>query len=199
MANLALAGFQPARRSGGGTISYRRARVLTNNTLAINLFDAVVIDSNGDTLQASTTTTAVSSVSNGASYIDANSIRVGAKGLPAATLYTSTGNTPDNASYVFVVDNSLEVDYVCSVAALAIAMTDMNLNYAFVAGTGTNGISAQTLTATGRATTATLPFRVQDFVYAGDNDPDVIDCHVFAKINAGMWEPALEIGGSLGS
>lgn len=198
MANIQIAGFQPHRKSGGGRISYRRARVLTNNTLAINLYDAVVIGSAGDTTQAATTTTAVSSISGGASYVDATGARIGAKGLPAATLYTSTGVAPENASYVFVVDNSLEVDYLCSVDE-AIALTDLNLNYAFVAGTGTNGISAQELDATGRNTTATIPFRVQDFVIAGDSDPDAADAHVLAKINAGMWEPGLEISGSLGS
>lgn len=198
MANIQIAGFQPHRKSGGGRISYRRARVLTNNTLAINLYDAVVIDSNGDTLQASTTTTAVSSVSGGASYVDSSGARVGAKGLPAATLYTSSGVAPDNASYVFVVDNSLEVDYLCSIDA-ATTLTLLNLNYKFVAGTGTNGISAQELSGTTPATTATFPFRVQDFVISADSDPDAADAHVLAKINAGMWEPALEIGGSLGS
>jgi len=199
MANVAVAGFQPIRRSGGGNITYRRARVLSNNTLAIALFDAVVIDANGDTLQASTTTTAVSSVSNGASYVDATGVRVSAKSLPAATVYSSSGNTPDNANYVFVVDNSLEVDYMASVSNSAIAMTDMNLNYPFIVGTITNGISGMTLNATGRNTTATIPFRVQDFIYSGDSDPDLIDCHVACKINAGMWEPALESSGSLGS
>lgn len=199
MANLAIAGFQPARRSGGGTITYRRARVLTNNTLPINLFDAVVIDTNGNVLQASTTTTAVASVqAGGASYVDATGVRTGAKGLPAATLYTSSGVAPENASYVFLVDNVLEVDFLASITT-ALVLTDMNNTTSFVAGTGTNLISAQTLDSAGVNTTATLPFRIQEFVIASDNDPDAASAHVFCKVNAGQWEPALEISGSLGA
>jgi len=190
MANITYPGFQPYRRSGGLRIGYRRARVLTNNTLAIGLNDAVIIDTNGDTLRASTTTTAVSSVSGGASFVDTNGVRVGAKSLPAATLYTSTGNTPDNASFVFVVDNSLEVDYVATIIGSP-TRGSMNKNVPFVAGAPSNGLSTQTLTLTGVNTTATLPFRIQDFYEAADNDQDVANPRVICKINAGMWEPAL--------
>ena len=198
MANIQIAGFQPHRKSGGGRISYRRARVLTNNTTAIALYDAVSIGSAGETVVASAVDTAISSVSGGASYVDTAGARVGAKVLPAATLYTSSGVAPENASYVFVVDNSLEVDYLCSIDE-ATTLTQMNLNYKMVLGANTNGISGHELDATTPATTATFPWRVQDFVISADSDPDAADAHVLAKINAGMWEPALEIGGSLGS
>jgi hypothetical protein len=197
MANLALPGFQPGRRSGGDRITYVRRRVLTNNTLAINLNDAVVTDTNGNTLQASTTTTAVASVSGGASYVDANGVRVGAKGLPAATLYTSSGVQPENASYVFIVDGVGEVDFIASITT-ALTKADINTNTSFVAGTGTNGISAQTLDSAGIAATATLPFRIMDFVEAPDNDADAATAHVYCRINASMYEPLLETGGSLG-
>lgn len=197
MPNVQIAGFQPARRSGGGFISYKRVRVLTNNTLEIALHDGVVMDANGNYLQASTTTTAVSTVSNGASYVHATLGRIGSKNLPAATLYTSTGVAPENASYISVVDNEVDVDFICSIDE-AIALTDLFQNYAFVAGTAVNGISAQELDATGHNTTATLPWRVQDFVFAADNDVDAADVRVFAKINASQMSPALEIGGSLG-
>jgi hypothetical protein len=190
MANTTYPGFQPYRRSGGLRIGYRRARVLTNNTLAIGLNDAVIIDTNGDTLRASTVTTAVSSVSGGASFVDANNVRVGAKSLPAATLYTSTGNTPDNASFVFVVDNSVEVDYVATIIG-TLVRSDLNNNAKFIAGAPSNGLSTQTLDGSGLATTATFPFRVQDFYEAADNDQDGANPRVLCKINAGLWEPAL--------
>jgi len=197
MANLALPGFQPARRSGGSRITYLRKRVTTNNTLAINLNDAVVTDTNGNWLQASTTTTAVASVSSGASYVDANGVRVNAKGLPAATLYTSTGIQPENASYIFVVDSVLEIDLIASITT-ALTRADLNGATSFVAGTGTNGISAQTLDSSGVNTTATLPFRLIDFVEAPDNDPDAATAHMYCRINASMYEPALETSGSAG-
>ncbi len=197
MANLAIAGFQPQRRSGGGRITYLRKRVTTNNTLAINLFDAVVTDTNGNWLQASTTTTAVASVSNGASYVNADGVRVGAKGLPAATLYTSSGIQPDNASYIYIVDSVLEVDLLASITTL-LTRAELNAATSFVAGTGTNGISAQTLDSAGVNATATLPFRLIDFVEASDNDPDAATAHMFCRVNASMYEPALETSGSLG-
>lgn len=190
MANITYPGFQPYRRSGGLRIGYRRARVLTNNTLAIGLNDAVIIDTNGDTLRASTVTTAVSSVSGGASFVDANSVRVGAKSLPAATLYTSTGNTPDNMSFVFVVDNSVEVDYAAT-AIGTLVRSDLNNNAKFIAGAPSNGLSTHTLDGSGLATTATFPFRIQDFYEAADNDVDAANPRVLCKINAGLWEPAL--------
>lgn len=190
MANITYPGFQPYRRSGGLRIGYRRARVLTNNTNAIGLNDAVVIDTNGDTLHATSVNTAVSSVSGGASFVDTNGVRVGAKSLPAATLYTSTGNTPDNMSFVFVVDNSLEVDYVATIIG-TVVRADLNNNVPFVDGTPSNGLSTQTLNLTGKNTTNTLPFRIQDFYEAADNDQDAANPRLICKINAGMWEPAL--------
>jgi hypothetical protein len=192
MANVQHPGFFPARRYGGaGTITYARRRTLTNNTNAINLQDAVIIDANGDTIRAATGTIAVDSIAMGVSYLDANSQRVGAKNLPATTLYTSTGVDPANASYTFVVENPANVVLRCSVDE-AIAMTDLNLNYAIVlSNTAVNGISQQELDATGRATTNTLPIRVLEFVFAGDNDVDAADAHVYATINAGMSTPSL--------
>lgn len=190
MANITYPGFQPYRKSSGGRIGYRRARVLTNNTNAIGLNDAVVIDTNGNTLHATSVNTAVSSVAAGASFIDANGVRTGGKSLPAATLYTSTGNTPDNMSFVFVVDNSLEVDYVATIIG-TLVRADLNNNVPFIDGTPSNGISTQTLNLTGEATTNTLPFRIQDFYEAADNDVDGANPRVLCKINAGMWEPAL--------
>lgn len=190
MANITYPGFIPYRKAGGSRIGYRRARVLTNNTNAIGLYDAVVIDTNGDTLHASTTTTAVSSIACGASFVDANGVRVGAKSLPAATLYTSTGNTPDNMSFVTVVDNSLEVDYVATIIG-TVVRADLNNNVPFVDGAPSNGLSTQTLNLTGKNTTNTLPFRIQDFYEAADNDQDAANPRVLCKINAGMWEPAL--------
>ncbi len=192
MANITYPGFQPYRKAGGLRIGYRRARVLTNNTLAIGVNDAVVIDTNGDTLRASTVTTAVSSVAAGASFVDTNGVRQGAKALPAATLYTSTGNTPDNMSYVFVVEDSLEVDYAATIIG-TIVRSDLNNNAKFIAGAPSNGFSTQTLDGSGLATTSTFPFRIQDFYEAADNDVDAANPRVLCKINAGMWEPALSL------
>lgn len=190
MANVQQAGFQPLKRIGGGFVTYRRERVLTNNTTAIALNDAVIQVSTGDVVVCATGTTLISSVSAGVSYIDANASRVGANKLPAATLYTSSGVDPYNATYISVVDDCTDVVFRASVDE-AIALTDLNLNYAIVLGANVNGISQHELDATGRAVTATIPIRVTGFVISGDNDPDAADASVYCVVNAGQKEPAL--------
>lgn len=190
MANVAHPGLGPLRRISGGYVTYRRERVLTNNTTTILLNDAVIQAATGDVVVCATGTTLISSVSGGVSYIDANATRVGAKNLPAATLYTSSGVDPYNASYVMVVDDCTDVVFRASVDT-AIALTDLNLNYAITLTAGTNGLSGHELTASGRAVTATIPVRVQGFVFSGDVDPDAAHAHVYCQVNAGQKEPAL--------
>lgn len=192
MANIAQPGFRPVRGTNGVAISYSRRRVLSNNTNAISMYDAVVIDAAGDTVRATVTTTAVASAATGVSYVDSRDGRKGSKDLPAATVYTGSIVDPENSSYVFVVENPVNVDFKASVAASAIAMTDLDLNYAMVLGAASNGYSGHTLTATARAVTATLPWRVKEFYFDNtSNDPDLINTAVYCTVNAGMIEPAL--------
>jgi hypothetical protein len=193
MANTVVAGLQPYRVLGGGTVAYVRGRVLTNNTTAIFQYDTVVPVTTGDWIVTATGTTYVGNVqAGGAVYTDANGVRRISKYLPAATLYTSTGVAPDNASYIFIVDDILRVQFLASVDA-AIALTDLNLNYAVTLGTGSTvtGLSGHKLTATGRNTTATIPIRVKDFVL-GDpsSDPDLADAKVICQINCDPTTPA---------
>lgn len=200
MANVQMAGFTPNVR-GGGTPEMIRKRVLTNNTTAIFKGDALDDAGAGAVIVTATTNAAIYSVQwGGASYM-VGSERLERKHLPAATLYTSTGVDPSNASYVYCVKNMQTQDFIATVDA-AIALTDLNLNYVMALGAGstTSGLSGHELTATGKATTATFPWRVTDFVL-GDpkSDPDLADCKVICMANAGRREPALEIGGSLGT
>ncbi len=200
MANVALPGFIPVAK-GGLTVEMERKRVLTNNTTAIFKGDALDAVSTGDVIVTASTTTDLYSVQwGGASYIVSGD-RIERKHLPAATLYTSTGVDPVNASYVYCVVDMVSTEFQASVDA-AIALTDIGINYAMVLGTGSTvtGLSAHTLATSGRGTTATLPWRVIDFV-KGDvkSDPDLTLCHMRCLANAGDREPALEPGGSLGT
>lgn len=193
MANVQVPGFIPLRSTiAGATIANKRHRVLTNNTTAIAKGDAVIIDANGAVLVASTATAAVASVAQGASYIDSDGTRVERHHLPAATLYTSSGVNPSNASYVYIVDDGYNTVYEASVDE-AIALTDLGLNYKMVLGTlTTNGYSGHELDATSRAVTATgLPWRVHNFIDRPGHDPDAADAHVECRINLGLIEPAL--------
>jgi len=196
MANTAIKGFQPYAVKGGGSITLRRGRVLTNNTTAIFLYDAVVRAATGDYVVASTGTTAVEGSSQGAVYTDAAGTRREDKMLPAATLYTSSTIAPENASYIYLVDNLVNTSFRASVDT-AIALTDLNLNFAMTltAGSTTTKLSGHILTATGKNTTATLPWRVENFEI-GSPIADVdgtTNQAVICYVNAGFDEPALSL------
>lgn len=200
MANVQIAGFHPVSR-GGLTVLCTRKRVLTNNTTAIFKGDACDSTTNGDVIVTATANAAIYSVQwNGASYIS-NGDRVEKRYLPATTLYTSSGVDPDNASYVYVVKDVPNTRFKASVdAAIVLAGLGVNYNMTLGAGSATSGWSGHELTATGAATTATFPWRVTDFVLGNPkSDPDAADAHVYCMANAGRREPALEIGGSLGT
>jgi hypothetical protein len=192
MANTQVAGIQPYRVLGGGTVAYTRARVLTNQTTAIFQYDAVTPLVDGSWVVTATGTAYVGNVACGAVYTDATGVRVERKFLPATTLYTSTGVAPDNASYIYIVDDVVRVQFLASVDE-AIALLDLNLNYAVVLGTGSTvtGLSGHELDATGRAITATIPIRVKEFVI-GDpsSDPDLADAKVICQINCDPTTPA---------
>lgn len=197
MANTQVAGLQPYRVLGGGTVAYVRARVLTNNTTAIFQYDTVVPVTTGDWIVTATGTTYVGNVqAGGAVYTDATGVRRLNKYLPAATLYTSSGIAPENASYIFIVDDILRVQFLASVDE-AIALLDLNLNYAVVLGVGSTvtGLSAHELDATGRAVTATIPIRVKEFVIDDpSSDVDAADAKVICQINIDPTTPATSAG-----
>jgi len=200
MANVQVAGFHPISK-GSQTVELVRKRVLTNNTTAIFKGDALDSTTAGDVIVTANTNTDIYSVQwGGASYLS-NGDRIERKYLPATTLYTSSGVDPANASYVYCVDDMVSTKFKASVDE-AIALTDLGINYQMVLGAGstTSGWSGHELDATSRNTTATLPWRVLDFVI-GDpkSDVDAADAHVVCIANAGNREPALEPGGSLGT
>ena len=197
MANTQHPGFYPSRATNGGAITYTRKRVITNNSAPIGLQDAVKIDTNGNVLGLGTSSTqsaAIQSVAMGVSYVDSTLGRISAKNLPASTLYTSSGIDPDNATYVFLVENPVNVIFRASVDE-AIVLADLYSNMEIVLGTPSNGQSIQELDASTKANTATLPIRVVDFVFQSDNDVDSADAHVFCMVNAGQIEPALTTTG----
>jgi hypothetical protein len=199
MANVQVAGFQPLYRDGQ-TVSLARKRVLTNNTTAIFKHDAVINVTTGDVIVTAATTTSAYSVSQAASYYSGGT-RIERPYLPAATLYATSGIDPVDASYVYVVADMVGTAFKASIDE-AMVLLDNFLNYAIVLGTGNtgSGMSGHELDATGRAVTATLPWRVDNFVIGDPNvDIALADAHVICKLNAGSRDPALEISGSLGT
>lgn len=200
MANVALAGFHPVSKSGLTTAMIRK-RVLTNNTTAIFKGDALDATSSGDVIVTATANAAIYSVQwGGASYISGG-YRLERPYLPATTTYTSTGVDPANASYVHCV-RDMHTTYFHGSAGTAVTLTHLGNNTAMTLGTGStsSGLSGHKLDTAAPATTATLPWRLVNFVL-GDptSDPDSADCKMLILANAGRQEPALEIGGSLGT
>ncbi len=197
MANTQAPGFQPLSVRGGGSIELTRKRVLTNNTTAIFNGDSCVFVSTGDIIVQATGTTLTGAVAQGASYVS-NNERLERNHLPAATTYTSSGIYPDNASFVYVTADHVNTDYEASCDE-ALALTDLNLNYAVVLGTGstTTGFSGHELDATGRAITETIPWRVTDFIRNARWDISAADAHVKCRVNAGKLEPALSLAAGL--
>lgn len=200
MANVQLPGFIPISR-GGMTVETERKRVLTNNTTAIFKGDLVDNGTGGDLFVLADLNQDMYSVQwGGASYVSGGE-RLDRKYLPATTLYTSSGNRPGNASYIYTVCDLPTQQFRASIDE-AIVTAGLGVNYKVVLGTGstTSGLSGHELDATTPATTATFPVRVLDFVDDDPkNDPDSADAHVKCMVNAGNREPALEPGGSLGT
>jgi hypothetical protein len=198
MANVRRLGFIPTRQSGGATVTFRKGRVLSNQTLGIFHGDCVKMTSSGDWVACASGTDEqllLGSVMQGATFIDANNKRIESKFLPAATVYSGTDFEPELGSYIYVVDNATMVEFEANVANSAIALTDLNINYPIVltAGSTVTGLSKHELNATGRATTSTFPFRVREPVRRADNDLSLIDCKVICMINAGQAEPVTSI------
>lgn len=194
--NVAGTGFVPAKMRGVGgnaTITYRRYRVLSNNTNQIATHDAVARSSHNivGLGTSSTFATTLASVCEGVSYIDSTGARRPAAILPAATTYSGSGNDPANSSYVFLVDNPGNVAFEASVDTSP-AIADINLNCSInCAAATTAGYSQQTVNYASKAVTATLPVRLYDFKFGPDNNVDAINAHMFVVINTDSDEPAL--------
>jgi hypothetical protein len=197
MANTQVAGFIPARQTGGGNISYVRRSATSNNTDEIATNDAVKADSGGNILglgTSSTHATAVDGVCGGVSYIDATQGRIQAKRLPAATTYTGTAYGNENATFVFVTENALNTQFIASIDS-AMALTNLRNSFEIVLGAAVNGYSVQELKGSTSAVTATLPFRLIESVLAGDNDISIADARHYVMINDGQTEPGFaELG-----
>lgn len=203
MANTKSKGFKPVTAGGIGTPEVVRKRVLTNNTRRIATFDALDAQTGGDVIAHATAAGAVYSVCLGTSFIDTAGFRRERQSLPAATLYTSSGIDPSNASYAYAVEDVVNTVFKISVDTV-IALTDLNLNYAMVVTQATGDYSLHELdggSSVAPATTANNGgWRVTDFVLGDSRSaPDTVDAAVFCKVNMGRRSPALLTVGSLGT
>lgn len=201
MANVQHPGFLPYSK-GGTTVELVRLMVASNPTDRITIGDA--IDENGgagDYIAHTTEDGEVYSVMvGGASFIDSSTnARVERQALPAGTTYSGTTVNNAAASWIYCVEDMVNTRFRASVDE-AILKTDLNLCYNMVLTISTGSFSQHELDATNKNTTATQPWRLQDFVLGDPKvDPTLADCHVICRANAAERDPALERGGSLGT
>ncbi len=193
MANARSLGFKPTRMTAAGTITFRKGRVLTNNTLAINFNDSIKRAAGGDYAACAAGTDEsifLSSVAQGVIYTPSTGPRIEAKSLPAATTYTSTGVWPENASYVYMVDQAINCEFEANMANAVVVLTDFNLNYPAVLTVSTTGFSKHEVNHTTGVVTATVPWRLREYIQRADNDLSLVDCKCLFMINVGGDEPA---------
>ena len=186
MANSQHPGFAPAKTTGS---SFQRVRKPgPDNGTLIRLNDAVVLNSSGLWVVATTTNSAVAGSSLGASYKNADGQRIDADALPA-TNTTGTTFLAEDRNWIYVAQDALRIKYIASIDE-AVVQGGMNINYVMVLATTTTRVSDHELDATSPATTATFPWRVEEPFRRADLDPDAADAWFLCSINAGMVEPA---------
>lgn len=193
MANTALSGFYPRMFGIGGSVTYRRRQITSNNSNPIGLWDAVDLDTNGNILGLGTSSvraTKVATVFAGVSYQDANGNRIGAKNLPSSTTYSGTGLWSPDAIFCTVVDNVVNVSFLAS-GDEALVRADIDAAYDINLGTPVNGLSVQEVDSSSKAATATKPIRLLDFIDSPGSDPTAAHAALEVAINAGVLEPAL--------
>lgn len=197
MANIQYPGFLPVSH-GSGTVECVRKLVLSNNTDRIAKGDAIDATTAGDVIAHTTEDGEVYSVMLLGSYV-ASGERLERTFVPAATTYSGTAVNNERATYIHVVEDIVNTRFRASCDE-ALALTDLDLNYAMVLTVATGNFSLHEVDATGRAVTATLPWRAEDFIIGDPKvDPTLADAHLLWRVNAGNGRnPALEIGGSLG-
>lgn len=198
MANKLIYGFRPSHTVSGDEIVIHREQVVSNNSAAIFKGDCAVWTGAGWDLATAGTSQAVGSVFMDFEYRKADGKITREPYLPAGTTYTEADGE-DGCTYAQIVKNVHDVVFEVSVDA-AIAETDLYLNYNMVAtaaGSTVTGLSGQQLTATSRATTGTLQFRVLKFVKRVTNDRTLANALVFAMINLNTGlNPALSTTGA---
>ena len=95
----------------------------------------------------------------------------------------ANANVVDGGMYVQVCDDPNTVYEVQVSGTVAAADVGLNANFADAGGSTTTGLSGETLDGSTKATTATLTYKILDFVQKVDNDVTSSFAKVRVKIN----------------
>lgn len=95
----------------------------------------------------------------------------------------ASANIIDGGMYVYVCDDPNTIFAVQVSGTIANTDVGLNANFADAGGSTTTGQSGETLDGTTKAVTATLTYKIMDFVQAVDNDVTSSGAKVLVKIN----------------
>lgn len=185
MANANVTGFWPIKDVGSGPITHRRAQV--NSTYGTAIFTGDPVSPATTTgywnVTADGTTNPIGSVSQGASYVNADGNRVHGPYLPASLTYTGALDA-DGASFIFIVERPEMVTFEGQFDAAPTGIADLGENVPHVAASGSTltGLSGYQLHYAGHVAT-TDQWRIVEFVNRVDNDPTLTRAKVRCRIN----------------
>lgn len=195
MANQVIYGLVHRARGAQPPV-FRRDRVLNANTNAISSGDAIVATTAGDVVRATAGGAVVSGAAVFCEYTDATGQRLVRNQLPANTTYSSTGNTPTNASYVYHADNGTEDEYLASVVSGTFGIGNLFANADLVLNAPTShGYSGHRIATTLPDTTVGRPLRLLKYATFSGADTDAASPVMIVKLNTSQIEPALNNAG----
>lgn len=117
MANITFGGFRPIQTLSGAPLPKQMYKEVANNyATPIRTYDAIAVTTDGTLIIAAAATAgAIVGYVEGASYVNADGVRVGKRYLPKNTTFTPTTVGSQNASIIAFTPST--VDVVCKAQA----------------------------------------------------------------------------------
>lgn len=180
-------GFKPIKYLNGAPYNGAVTRyfIPSGDATATFIGDLVKLDSTGDTAAAGGKALGVRSVVQGAASGAVIGAIVGFEVDPTA-LNTPIYRAASTGRYVYVADDPnllFEVQEDGVGGALAVADVGLNADVVVGSGSTTTGASGMQLDTSTKATNATLPLKIVEFVQRVDNEVGSANAKVLVKIN----------------
>ena len=187
MANQVLTGFRPKGAKDEGQNTLQRLQMSsTASTAAVYQGDPLLWVSDGGVAVGASTDIHYSVMWGGASYVDGDGFRRGNNYYVAAAATVVPAIDAELGNYVYAVENFAKTRFEVPMTSTvtSILQTRMYDNADGIAGTGSTatGYSGWTLSGTA-GTTATLGWRIVDFILAADNDYTTTSARLLVECN----------------
>jgi len=180
-------GFRPVKTITGAAWNGQATRYFIPSGNATNTFvgDLVKLDATGDTTAAGGKNKGIRTVTQATATGAVVGVIVGLE-IDPTNLNTPQYRTASTGRYVYVADDpNLVFEAQEDAVGGALGVADVGLNVDFIVGTGSTstGASAMQIDTSTKATTATLPLKIVEFVQRDDNEVDSANAKVLVKIN----------------